>query len=140
MIGPLTGIDLVYAREQEIDPTVEDEPEDEAAPSEDKKLFQGLATAMPGIDEAMSFQKVMTLVQSMEFDIVVFDTAPTGHTLRFLQFPQMLNKTFGKLFGAQGATHLASGDFCVGVDCFLCFGGYARFCVVVRVMFVVLCG
>lgn len=81
---------------------VDDDVQDDAMPSEDRKLFQGLANAMPGIDEAMSFSNVMRLVQSLEFDVVVFDTAPTGHTLRFLQMPQMLGKTFGSMFGGAG--------------------------------------
>lgn len=50
-----------------------------------------------GIDEVMSFSNIMSFVQSQQFDIVLFDTAPTGHTLRLLSFPSLIQNAFNKL-------------------------------------------
>jgi arsenite-transporting ATPase len=51
----------------------------------------------PGSDEALAFSKVLEFIQECEYDLVVFDTAPTGHTLRLLGLPEMLDSFFGKL-------------------------------------------
>ncbi|TXT54039.1 MAG: putative arsenical pump-driving ATPase [Promethearchaeota archaeon] len=52
----------------------------------------------PGIDEALAFAKVLEFVETEhDYDLVIFDTAPTGHTLRFLSLPDTLSGWIGKL-------------------------------------------
>ncbi|MFW9828777.1 MAG: ArsA family ATPase [Candidatus Thorarchaeota archaeon] len=52
----------------------------------------------PGIDEALAFAKILEFIQSEhEYDLVIFDTAPTGHTLRLLGLPETLSSWIGKL-------------------------------------------
>lgn len=60
-------------------------------------MMQDLAFSIPGVDEAMSFAEVLKQVKSLSYETIIFDTAPTGHTLRFLQFPTVLEKALAKL-------------------------------------------
>ena len=46
---------------------------------------------IPGMDEALGFETILRHVENPKHDVVVFDTAPTGHTLRFLGLPEILD-------------------------------------------------
>lgn len=89
----VNGFTNLYA--MEVDPTVENE--DMGGAEGMDSLFSDLANAIPGIDEAMSFAEMLKLVQTMDYSVIVFDTAPTGHTLRLLQFPGTLEKGLAKI-------------------------------------------
>eukprot|EP00873_Tetraselmis_striata_P012449 jgi/Tetstr1/432713/TSEL_022080.t1 len=125
----IQGFDNLYGMEVDPKPDVSDSLEalDQGAGASGDSFLQDLAGSIPGIDEAMSFAEVMKLVQSMDYDCIVFDTAPTGHTLRLLQFPSTIEKglaklaslkaTFGgmisqvaRMFGSDGGEEMAMMD------------------------------
>ncbi|WP_436936265.1 ArsA family ATPase [Halovenus marina] len=56
-----------------------------------------LSGAMPGADEAAAVRLLIEYLDDPRFDRVVVDTAPTGHTLRLLELPEMLDSMAGRL-------------------------------------------
>ena len=67
---------------------------------QDLKLGELLDTPPPGLDEAIAIAKVVQFTEDekyAKFTRIVFDTAPTGHTLRLLSLPEFLDKSIGKI-------------------------------------------
>jgi len=60
-------------------------------------------SAPPGSDELVALARVVKLLESgtpdtgRPFDRIVIDTAPTGHTLRLLSFPEFLDDFLGRV-------------------------------------------
>ena len=46
--------------------------------------------SMPGLDELMAVIEIANIVKERRFDLVILDTAPTGHTLRLLALPEVM--------------------------------------------------
>jgi arsenite/tail-anchored protein-transporting ATPase len=61
-------------------------------PGFDSEIFTDM-TSFPGMDEFFALDEILKLVQSCDYDIIVFDTAPTGHTLKALNAPAAI-RTF----------------------------------------------
>lgn len=52
-----------------------------------------MASASPGADEAALFDRLISIIleEVHHFDKLVFDTAPTGHTIRLLTLPELMS-------------------------------------------------
>ncbi|ADQ68047.1 arsenite efflux ATP-binding protein arsa [Halogeometricum borinquense DSM 11551] len=53
--------------------------------------------SMPGADEAAAMQQLVAYLDDPRFDRVVVDTAPTGHTLRLLELPELMDSMLGRI-------------------------------------------
>jgi arsenite-transporting ATPase len=53
--------------------------------------------SMPGADEAAAMRQLLEYLDDPRFERVVVDTAPTGHTLRLLELPEVLDSMVGRL-------------------------------------------
>ncbi|TMW71140.1 ArsA family ATPase [Alteribacter natronophilus] len=51
-----------------------------------------MAKSSPGADEAAMFDRIVSILldERAHFDQIIFDTAPTGHTLRLMSLPEMM--------------------------------------------------
>jgi len=61
------------------------------------KLMPGIDSDMftdwfnfPGMDEVFALKKILNLIVGSDYDLIVFDTAPTGHTLKALTCPEAI--------------------------------------------------
>ncbi|WP_427158182.1 ArsA family ATPase [Aliinostoc sp. HNIBRCY26] len=59
---------------------------------------QIMSQALPGIDEMLSLVTVMDLLDSNQQDLIILDTAPTGHLMRFLEMPSALSDWLSWIF------------------------------------------
>ena len=69
-------------------------------PSAHCRAGELLDTLPPGVDELVAISKVVSFLKAPEyakFTRIIFDTAPTGHTLRLLTLPDFIDATIGKV-------------------------------------------
>lgn len=57
----------------------------------EKEAEQALDLTIPGIDEFMSLVKLSSFIDNNTYKTICVDTAPTGHTLRLLAAPTVVN-------------------------------------------------
>jgi arsenite-transporting ATPase len=63
-----------------------------------------LELSLPGLDELMALLEIAGWAETGAFDLIVVDTAPTGHTLRLLTTPELI-RTWLKALDALLAKH-----------------------------------
>lgn len=58
---------------------------------DNQDIEEMLSLSIPGIDEIMSFKAIIDFIEEGKYDKYVVDTAPTGHALRLISSPRMLD-------------------------------------------------
>lgn len=104
---PVTGVDNLYARELAAarllaefklknDPILAKIAD--RGTYFDKEDIRGfLDLSLPGMDEYMAILELMELVKAQQYDLIILDTAPTGHTIRLLELPGLIQQWVGTL-------------------------------------------
>ncbi len=71
-----------------------------------------LAASMPGAEEVALFDRMGSLIRGEDtrFDLVIFDTAPTGHTLRLIRMPELMEAWIKALTKSRRAMLGVEGD------------------------------
>ncbi len=58
---------------------------------DNQDIEEMLSLSIPGIDEVMSFKTIIDFIDEGQFEKYVVDTAPTGHALRLISSPRLLD-------------------------------------------------
>ena len=99
-VVPIGGMDGLFALEldserllaewkQECDPMIA-QVADRGTYFDEEDINDFLLLTLPGLDEAMAVMQIVALAEEGQYDRVVVDTAPTGHTLRLLALPAQM--------------------------------------------------
>jgi arsenite-transporting ATPase len=64
---------------------------------DDEDINQFLSLSLPGLDELMALFEISSWVEARQYDCIVVDTAPSGHTLRLLAMPELIQRWLGML-------------------------------------------
>ena len=61
-------------------------------------LERALDLSPPGLDEVMGLTRVMALLASRDYDVLVLDSAATGHLIRLLELPEVIDQWLKAFF------------------------------------------
>ena len=100
-ITPIRGIDHLQAIEINPDTASEEYRERIVAPLKellDEKNMNVIREQLksPCVEEVAAFDKFIEFMDDPGYDVVVFDTAPTGHTIRLLELPSGWTETLNE--------------------------------------------
>ena len=59
---------------------------------DNEDIDEMLTLSIPGIDEVMSFKTIIDFIEEGKYDKYIVDTAPTGHALRLISSPKLLDE------------------------------------------------
>jgi arsenite/tail-anchored protein-transporting ATPase len=111
---PINGVENLYAMELDPDKATLEYKEKTLAPLRDLipvESFKVLEEQLnsPCTAEMASFDRFTDFLEASDYEVVIFDTAPTGHTLRLLELPVEWSGVIEK-----AANDGSGGQTCIG--------------------------
>jgi len=110
-ITPIRGVQNLWAMEIEPDKATKEYKERIIAPYREimpEDVIASLEENLSGpcTTEMAAFDRFIDFMEGDEYDIIVFDTAPTGHTIRLLELPVDWSKHIKEAASGSGQTCL----------------------------------
>jgi len=69
--------------------------------------------SLPGLDEVMAIIEIANILKNGQYDLIILDTAPTGHTINLLALPEQMEKWI-KVFDLMQEKHRYMGTHFTG--------------------------
>jgi arsenite-transporting ATPase len=108
-LGPgLTAMEIDAPREfaalkkqyqQELEKFLQTAFENFDVPFDRRVMERMLDLSPPGLDEIMALMRAMESLGAGRYDIFILDSAPTGHLLRLLELPELIDQWLKTFFG-----------------------------------------
>ena len=84
---------------QELEKFLETAFENFDVPFDRQVMERMLDLSPPGLDEIMALVRAMGFLEQGRYDIFILDSAPTGHLLRLLELPELIDQWLKTFFG-----------------------------------------
>ncbi len=85
--------------QQELEKFLETAFENFDFPFDRQVMERMLDLSPPGLDEIMALVRAMEFLEQGRYDIFILDSAPTGHLLRLLELPELIDQWLKTFFG-----------------------------------------
>lgn len=101
-ITPIKGVDNLWALEMGATELLENymrkndkvikKIADRGTYFDEEDIANFFSLSLPGMDEVMAVIEIANILRTKQYDLVILDTAPTGHTIKLLTLPEQMEK------------------------------------------------
>jgi len=114
-IQPVEGVDNLYAVMIDQEKAVEEYKQriiDDAKQKYNEDMLMAMREELesPCTEEMAAFDKFVSYAEGDDYDVIVFDTAPTGHTLRLLELPFDYDQQVGLMVSTNEQSEAVKSD------------------------------
>lgn len=101
-VTPIKGVENLWALEMDAQKLLENymrkndkvikKIADRGTYFDEEDIANFLDLSLPGMDEVMAVIEIANILRAGQYDLVILDTAPTGHTIKLLALPEQMER------------------------------------------------